>query len=237
MSQIDHELAERLARHLGLEGKSTRRAFLRTAAGTWISLSGTAALARALGSMPLVAVENAKGVLVSDATRCVGCRRCELACTEYHDGRSQPSIARVKVARNYNFGPRQPVPVRPRASGEFGNLRIVPSTCKQCPHPARCTAACPFEAIVLDVKTGAPVVDAKRCKGCQQCLTACPWDMMSFDAEVGVATKCFLCDGTPACVDACPSTALQYVPWRDLTDVAPTRQASSPATGRRGSAS
>ena len=230
MSQNDRELADRLARHLGIEGKSTRRAFLRTAAGTWVGLSAAGALARTLGSSPLVIIENANGVLVADATRCIGCCRCELACTEYHDGRSQPSIARIKVARNYNFGPRQQQAGTGRAMGQFGNLRIVQDTCKQCPHPVPCATACPNDAIVLDAKTRARIVDPEKCQGCRLCLRACPWEMMSFDAAAGKATKCFLCDGRPACVDACPAMALQYVPWRDLTRAVPIRQAALAVT-------
>ena len=52
-----------------------------------------------------VFVANALGMVVSEPSRCVGCRRCELACTEFNDGIAQPSIARIKVGRNYNLGP------------------------------------------------------------------------------------------------------------------------------------
>jgi Fe-S-cluster-containing dehydrogenase component len=41
--------------------------------------------------------------------------------------------------------------------------------------------------------------------------------MISFDEERQKATKCFLCDGRPKCVEACPSAALRFVPWRDIT--------------------
>jgi Fe-S-cluster-containing dehydrogenase component len=230
MSQVDRELVDRLVRYLGLEGESTRRGFIRTTAGTLISLSAAGALARTSGPTRFVITENANGVLVSDATRCVGCRRCELACTEYHDGRSQPSIARIKVARNYNFGPRGQQAGMGRTMGEFGNLRIVQDTCRQCPHPVPCATACPNDAIVLDPKTRARIVDRAKCQGCRFCVRACPWEMMSFDEEAGKATKCFLCNGRPACVEACPAMALQYVPWRDLTRAVPIRQATLPLT-------
>ena len=47
--------------------------------------------------------------------------------------------------------------------------------------------------------------------------------MMSFDADTNKATKCFLCDGKPKCVEACPAEALSYVAWRDLTGKVPPR--------------
>lgn len=221
-SQID--LLSRLAIRLGLDSQPTRRLFLRTSAGTLVGMSATAALARAISGPPLVILENATGLLVADPTRCVGCRRCELACTEYHEGRAQPSLSRIKVGRNYNFGPRGAGQGVGRGAGQFGNLRIVQDTCRQCPHPVPCATACPSEAIVLHPQTKARIVDAAKCSGCRLCLAACPWEMISFDEARLVATKCFLCDGAPACVEACPASALRYVAWRDLTRSVPVRR-------------
>ena len=56
-------------------------------------------------SAPLIITEQAGGLVVADPTRCVACRRCELACTDYNDGKSSPEISRIKVRRNLNFGP------------------------------------------------------------------------------------------------------------------------------------
>jgi Fe-S-cluster-containing hydrogenase component 2 len=47
--------------------------------------------------------------------------------------------------------------------------------------------------------------------------------MMAFDEEKRKATKCFLCDGKPKCVEACPAESLSYVSWRDLTGWTPRR--------------
>jgi Fe-S-cluster-containing dehydrogenase component len=58
-------------------------------------------------------------------------------------------------------------------------------------------------------------VDEDKCIGCGLCQKACPWDMMSFDREKQKASKCFLCDGEPKCVKACPAAALTYMPWKD----------------------
>ena len=55
------------------------------------------------------------------------------------------------------------------------------------------------------------------------CQRACPWEMMSFDSATNKATKCFLCNGNPKCVEACPSGALTYIAWRDVTTEIPPR--------------
>jgi len=219
----EDDLLTRLIDRLGLPAEATRRGFIRSTIG----ITGFSALAWAgkSAAAPFVILENARGILVTDTTRCVGCRRCELACTEYNDGRAQPALARIKVARNYSYGPRGPRTGFGRSEGEFGNLRMVQDTCLQCPHPVPCSVACPNDAIIADDKTGARRVDTRKCKGCRLCLQACPWEMIAFDDEAKKATKCFLCDGTPECAEACPALALRYVPWRDLTHHVPVRRA------------
>ncbi|MGE5508393.1 MAG: 4Fe-4S dicluster domain-containing protein [Chitinophagales bacterium] len=224
MAKEDQELFERLVHYLGLSAETTRRGFLKATVGTAVGFSVIGALARKAGSAPFVILENAEGVILADSSLCAGCKRCELACTEFNDGKAQPSLARIKVSRNYNFGPKG-VQLAGRAQGgEWGNFRLVQDTCKQCPHPVPCATACPNEAIVVDPKTKARVVDPAKCKGCKLCQKACPWEMMAFDEDTAKATKCFLCNGAPKCVKACPLSALKFIPWRDLTHDIPARQ-------------
>ncbi|MFC2004808.1 4Fe-4S dicluster domain-containing protein, partial [Chloroflexota bacterium] len=153
----------------------------------------------------------------------VGCRRCELACTEYNEGKSQPSLARVNVRRNWGFGPRGVQLGYWRGEGRFGNHRIIQDTCRQCPHPVPCQLACPYGAIEVVSPTNARVINQEKCHGCRTCQRACPWGMTTFDEEIKKATKCHLCNGDPECVKACPSGALQYIPWEDRTKEIPAR--------------
>jgi Fe-S-cluster-containing dehydrogenase component len=233
MSKDDQELFERLVHYLGLSAETTRRGFLKATVGTAVGLSVIGTFARKAGTAPFVILENADGVILADSSLCAGCKRCELACTEFNDGKAQPSMARIKVSRNYNFGPKGVQLGGKAAGGEWGNFRIVQDTCKQCPHPVPCATACPHDAIVVDPKTKARVVDPKKCVGCKICQRACPWDMMSFDPEADKATKCFLCNGSPKCVKACPLGALKYIPWRDLTKDIPIRQPGLPLAPTR----
>jgi Fe-S-cluster-containing dehydrogenase component len=229
MPDDGRDLVALLSRYLATTAGTSRRSFIKAGLGSTATLAGVAAWARGVGTAPFVIVENAEGLIVSDTTRCVGCKRCELACTEINDGRAQPSLARIKVSRNYNFGPKGQQLGFGRSQGEFGNFRIIQDTCKECPHPVPCATACPNGAIVTSPKTKGRMVDVARCTGCRLCQRACPWEMMAFDEETERATKCFLCNGAPECVEACPAMALQYVSWRDLTRAVPTRQAVLPA--------
>jgi len=170
-----------------------------------------------------VFVAEATGLVIADSTRCVGCRRCELACTEFNEGKAQPAMARIKVSRNYNFGPEGVAAGFWEGAGHFGNHTVVQDTCKQCPHPVPCQMACPQGAIEVVPPENARVVNQDTCVGCRICQRACPWGMTSFDEEIQKATKCHLCNGDPECVQACPAGALQYVPWRDTTKEEPAR--------------
>jgi Fe-S-cluster-containing dehydrogenase component len=173
---------------------------------------------------PMTFVTNAKMMVIQEPSKCVGCRRCEVACTAFHDNKIQPNISRVKISRNFNFGPEGPRLGMDRGPGLYGNFRLIGETCLQCPHPVPCMTACPSSAIVTDPTTGARVIDLNKCTGCGICTKACPWQMTSLDEEAKKATKCDLCGGDPECVKTCPSGALSYVPWRDRTKDTPFRQ-------------
>jgi len=193
--------------------------------GTWkgVQASTVAQATPAPITEAQVLVANAQGLIIANPTRCVGCRRCELACTEFNDGKAQPAIARIKVGRNYNFGPRGAQLGFWRGEGAFGNHLIIQDTCKQCPHPVPCQMACAYGAIEVVPPVNARVVNVEKCVGCRMCQQACPWEMMSFDEALKKATKCHLCGGDPECVKACPAGALEYVPWQDMTKLIPRR--------------
>ena len=171
---------------------------------------------------PLIIMEQARGLVVADPVKCVGCGRCELACTEFNDGKASPALSRIKIDRNLNFGPDGGLAWR-QGKGNWGDGLVVQDLCKQCPHPVPCANICPENAIVAVPPDQARMVDLEKCTGCKVCLKACPWEMISFDSESRKATKCHLCKGKPKCVEACPAGSLSHVPWRDLTDRIPPR--------------
>jgi Fe-S-cluster-containing hydrogenase component 2 len=49
------------------------------------------------------------------------------------------------------------------------------------------------------------------CVGCKLCTIACPYGTMFYDPAKHKATKCNLCGGDPACAEACPTDAIEYV--------------------------
>jgi Fe-S-cluster-containing dehydrogenase component len=217
------EILEKALNQIGWERELSRRGFLKGTVGALVSLTVLGVPLPNGQAVPLIIMENAEGLVMGDPTKCVGCCRCELACTEFNDGKAAPSLARIKVTRNMHYGPGGAVSGH-RGKGAWGNGIVIQDTCNQCPHPVPCANTCPQDAIVRHPKTGARVVDTEKCTGCKLCLAACPWDMMSFDPKTGRASKCFLCHGDPKCVEACPAAALRYVAWHDLTRRLPPRR-------------
>ncbi len=208
-----HDLKELLSK-VSLPQDITRRGFLQVATAT-ATFAAMEHVRAATGAQPYIVLETPKGLILGDPTLCVDCQRCEIACTEYNNGKNDPRLARIKIGRNVYFG-NEGTTMGPY-KGVWGNGQVIQDTCRQCNHPVPCANACPQGAIRVNPDTGARYVDQDRCVGCDLCAKACPWDMISFDREANKASKCYLCDGEPKCVKACPAAAIQYLPWQDRT--------------------
>ena len=127
----------------------------------------------------------------TDATLCRECQACTLACSLYHDGECNLSLARLQV-------------IKDMARYEFQIL-----ICRHCESPD-CLAACPSEAIVLNAQGVAVILD-DACLRCGACVTACPYGVLFYNEARDRYLKCDLCagrDGGPLCVAICPVGAL-----------------------------
>lgn len=199
-----------------MERPTSRRDFLKQscagAAGAAVSFS---ILGLFTDSAEAKGIALADGIVIADPVRCTGCRRCETNCTAFNDGKAHPYISRVQVGQNYNFGKKGPGIAYWRGNGQFGDFTIIAETCRQCESP-RCINACPMEAIGVDEKTGARVVDKNKCVGCGRCVTACPYDIPTVDPETEKSTKCTLCEGEPSCAQGCPTGAIRFIPWKEV---------------------
>lgn len=138
--------------------------------------------------------------IMADASACIGCRTCEVACVVSHQ--EQQNSAAVTTA---DFVPR----IRVIKEDSFTTATV----CHQC-EDAPCANVCPVQAIRRD--RGHIFVTPSRCIGCKSCMLACPFGAMTVVASASgaQAIKCDLCwhrEAGPACVEACPTSALQCV--------------------------
>ena len=121
--------------------------------------------------------------IARDLAKCSGCRKCEIACSLFHENRVWPEASRIRV------------------------FMLVPGVdfphfCAQC-EDYPCVEACPVDALSVDSKTGAVFVNKEKCTGCAQCIDACPGRVPHMHPKEKIILICDLCDGDPRCVKVC----------------------------------
>lgn len=143
-----------------------------------------------------------------DASRCTGCKTCEMACRDaYHLGET-PSFRRVCECSGGSW----------MADGcawwhdVFAYYLSI--SCNHCDDPV-CQQVCPSGAMRKH-DDGFVVLDSDRCIGCGSCAFACPYKAPSLSYEMRIMRKCDGCrarvavDREPICVEACPMRALDF---------------------------
>jgi len=135
-----------------------------------------------------------------DATACVGCRCCEVACNEQNNNPSDIKWRRVGESEGGIF---------PEVTQLFNSM-----SCNHCIDPA-CLIGCPTNSYIKIEETGIVIHDDPSCIGCQYCTWNCPYGVPTFHEERSIVTKCHMCHErldvgqSPACVQACPSGAIE----------------------------
>lgn len=133
-------------------------------------------------------------------TKCIGCRSCEVACNEQNGNPAEIHWRRFGEIEGGTWPDTQ------RSYLSMG--------CNHC-LDAACLKGCPVEAYTKDPATGIVIHSADACIGCQYCVWNCPYSVPQFNPERGVVGKCDMCQGRladglePACVNACPESAIE----------------------------
>lgn len=169
-----------------------------------------------------------------DASACIGCKACQIACKDKKDNPMGVNFRRVA---EYGGGSWVPHPVHKGImipSNFFGYF--VSYACMHCQKPI-CVEVCPSKAMYKR-DDGIVIVDQAKCLGCRLCEQACPYGAPQFNEKIGVMTKCDMCldllatGQKPACVDSCPQRALDVgelselrVKYGDLDAIEPLPEA------------
>ena len=131
-------------------------------------------------------------IILLNAEKCTGCRRCELVCSFAKEKIFNPAQSRIRLLRIKE------------------SEKTVPIVCQQCVTPL-CTYVCPTKAITKDEETGLVTHDPDLCIGCLMCFVACPIGGISINPETRKPIKCDLCGGDPKCVSECEYGAIEFV--------------------------
>jgi Fe-S-cluster-containing dehydrogenase component len=175
------------------------------------------------------APDDAVGMLY-DATRCIGCKACVVACRQannlpYEDPDALWDAPIDLTHRTKNI-------IKLYQEGEQNSFMKM--QCMHCIDPA-CTRACMIGALKKR-EFGIVTWDASRCIGCRYCQIACPFEVPKFewDKQNPKIVKCEMCNhllakgGIPGCCDACPADAVIYGKHTDLLADAKQRIADDP---------
>jgi formate dehydrogenase iron-sulfur subunit len=171
----------------------------------------------------------------TDATLCIGCKACEVACKQWNQlpadgfkftGYSYDNTGHLGATtwRHVKF--------KEKVDEGTGQSRwlMLSDVCKHC-EEAPCQVSCPTGALIYN-EFGDVYLQNDICNGCGYCITACPFGVLGradHANDDGHAHKCTLCmdrqeDGlTPACAKSCPTASIQFGPVEDLRRTARAR--------------
>ena len=175
--------------------------------------------------------------MLTDLTRCIGCRRCEEACNKAND-LPPPEVPfddfsvfeeeRRTDAQTYTVVNRYSDPLR------LGEPAYNKVQCMHCEEPA-CASAC-LVAALKKTPAGPVVYDQNLCIGCRYCMAACPFSIPTYEYSSAFSPKigkCFMCydvritEGEiPACAAECPMEAITFGKRSELLKLARDRISS-----------
>src|ERR671911_1044213 len=188
---------------------------------------------------------------LTDATICIGCKACEVACKQWNQlpGDSAPSTLALTGYSYDNTVDLSATTWRHVAFVERSTPHgiawlMLSDVCKNCVH-AGCLDACPTGAIIR-TEFGTVVIQDDVCNGCGYCVPACPFGVPQLSDADGGSHKCTLCYDrlrgglAPACATACPTGSIRFGPVAELRQAGPPRgaapqtQRAAPARPHRG---
>ncbi len=162
-----------------------------------------------------------------DASACIGCKACQIACKDKHD---LPLGVRWRRVFEYGGGSWVEQNGVKVPSSLFSSY--LSTACQHCESPV-CRDVCPVQAITKR-DDGIVILDSDKCIGCRYCEWACPYGAPQFNEETKAMTKCHFCYDlqaqglNPACVDACVMRCLDYgeldelrAKYGDLNEIEP----------------
>ena len=165
-----------------------------------------------------------------DVTTCIGCKGCQVACSEWNDIRADVGSCVGVYDNPTDLSAKAWTVMRFAEVEEKGKLQwlIRKDGCMHCADPG-CLKACPSPGAIIQYNNGIVDFHQENCIGCGYCVTGCPFNVPRINAEDSKAYKCSLCSDRvavgqePACVNTCPTGAIQFGSKEDMKELAAVR--------------
>ena len=169
-----------------------------------------------------------------DVSKCIGCKACQVACSEWNDIRGEVGHNIGEYDNPLDLGPKAWTVMRysecEEKKGEDMTFEwlIRKDGCMHCADPG-CLKACPSPGAILQYSNGIVDFIEENCIGCGYCVAGCPFNIPRISKEDNKAYKCTLCSDRvavglePACVKTCPTGAITFGSKEDMIDHAAER--------------
>ncbi|HTS84744.1 MAG TPA: formate dehydrogenase subunit beta [Usitatibacter sp.] len=165
-----------------------------------------------------------------DISKCIGCKACQVACSEWNDLRDTVGTNVGVYDNPADLSPESWTLMRYSEVEENGKLEwlIRKDGCMHCAEPG-CLKACPSPGAIVQYSNGIVDFIEEHCIGCGSCVTGCPFNIPRISKEDHKAYKCTLCSDRvavglePACVKTCPTGAIQFGTKEDMKELAAER--------------
>jgi formate dehydrogenase iron-sulfur subunit len=166
-----------------------------------------------------------------DVSRCIGCKACQVACSEWNDLRDEVGTCEGSYNNPADLSPNTFQLMRfDEYVNEAGNLEwlIRKDNCMHCADPG-CLKACPAPGAIVQYANGIVDFNSEHCIGCGYCVAGCPFNIPRISKKDQKAYKCTLCSDRvyhglePACVKSCPTGAIMFGTKQDMTEHAHVR--------------
>lgn len=165
-----------------------------------------------------------------DVTTCIGCKACQVACSEWNDLRADVGSCIGVYDNPTDLSAEAWTVMRFSEVEENGKLEwlIRKDGCMHCADPG-CLKACPSPGAIIQYENGIVDFHQENCIGCGYCISGCPFNIPRINVKDNKAYKCSLCSDRvavgqePACVKTCPTGAIQFGSKEDMKEVAAQR--------------
>ena len=211
-----------------------RRSFLKGLAGVGAGLTVAPAFPGNAEAREAKKVTDDHVGMLYDATKCIGCKACEVGCKEANglppelDPTGTFEAPRDLSIHTYNI-------IKLYKDDETGKKSFVKRQCMHCVDP-NCVSGCPTSALNKETN-GIVSYDKDACCGCRYCQMNCPYNIpkYEFNDSYGEIKKCELCrttnlamEGEPGCTKSCPAGAVIFGKVKELLAKARRRLQESP---------